>query len=109
MASAGSLIAKHSTAWGIACGAGAALFWALGFVAARQAVTSGLSPLVIALHRFAWPGLALLPLVANNNFADLRGVGLTRAAVLAVFGGLPIELLSYLGYVRVALCRGPRV
>ena len=41
---------KYATAWGIACGAGAALFWALGFVAARQGVTSGLSPLVIALH-----------------------------------------------------------
>ena len=49
--------AKYATAWGVACGAGAALFWAFGFVAARQGVTSGLSPLVIALHRFMWPGL----------------------------------------------------
>jgi drug/metabolite transporter (DMT)-like permease len=106
MASAASLIAKHSTAWGVSCGAGAALFWALGFVAARQGVTSGLSPLVIALHRFAWPGLALLPLVAKNNFADLRVIGLTRAAALAVFGGLPLALLSYVGYVLVPLGHG---
>jgi drug/metabolite transporter (DMT)-like permease len=106
MASAGSLIAKHSTAWGIACGVGAALFWALGFVAARQGVTSGLSPLVIALHRFAWPGLALLPLVAKNNFADLRVIGFPRAAALAVFGGLPLALLSYVGYVLVPLGHG---
>jgi drug/metabolite transporter (DMT)-like permease len=106
MASADSLIAKHSTAWGIACGAGAALFWALGFVAARQGVTSGLSPLVIALHRFAWPGLALLPLVAKNNFADLRVIGFPRAAALAVFGGLPLALLSYVGYVLVPLGHG---
>jgi drug/metabolite transporter (DMT)-like permease len=111
MERAPSLIAKHPTArhvtaLGVACGAGAALFWALGFVAARQGVTSGLSPLVIALHRFAWPGLALLPLVAKNNFADLRVIGLPRAAALAVFGGLPLALLSYVGYVLVPLGHG---
>jgi len=98
--------AKYATAWGVACGAGAALFWALGFVAARQGVTSGLSPLVIALHRFVWPGLALLPLVARNNFADLRMIGLSRAAALALFGGLPLALLSYVGYVLVPLGHG---
>ncbi len=98
--------ARHATALGVACGAGAALFWALGFVAARQGVTSGLSPLVIALHRFAWPGLALVPLVAKNNFADLRVIGLPRAAALAVFGGLPLALLSYVGYVLVPLGHG---
>jgi drug/metabolite transporter (DMT)-like permease len=97
---------KYATAWGIACGAGAALFWALGFVAARQGVTTGLSPLVIALHRFVWPGLALLPLVAKNNFADLRMVGLSRAAALALFGGLPLALFSYVGYVLVPLGHG---
>ena len=98
--------AKYATAWGIACGSGAALFWAFGFVAARQGVTSGLSPLVIALHRFMWPGLALLPLVARNNFADLRLIGLSRAVTLALFGGLPLALLSYLGYLLVPLGHG---
>ena len=101
-----SLLAKHTTARGVACGAGAALCWSLGFVAARQGVTSGLSPLVIALHRFAWPGLALLPLVARNGFADLRMVGLGRGAALALFGGLPLALLSYVGYVLVPLGHG---
>jgi drug/metabolite transporter (DMT)-like permease len=101
-----SLLAKHTTARGVACGAGAALCWSLGFVAARQGVTSGLSPLVIALHRFAWPGLALLPLVARNGFADLRMVGLGRGATLALFGGLPLALLSYVGYVLVPLGHG---
>jgi drug/metabolite transporter (DMT)-like permease len=101
-----TLTAKYATAWGIACGAGAALFWALGFVAARQGVTSGLSPLVIALHRFVWPGFALLPLVAKNNFADLRMIGLPRAVALALFGGLPLALLSYVGFVLVPLGHG---
>ena len=106
MESARSLTEKYPTAFGIACGAGAALFWALGFVAARQGVTSGLSPLVIALHRVAWPGLALFPLVARNNFADLRMIGIGRAAALALFGGLPLALLSYVGYVLVPLGHG---
>jgi drug/metabolite transporter (DMT)-like permease len=101
-----TLTAQYATAWGIVCGAGAALFWALGFVAARQGVTSGLSPLVIALHRFVWPGLALFPLVAKNNFADLRMIGMPRAAALALFGGLPLALLSYIGYVLVPLGHG---
>jgi len=106
MESVSSRLAKRATARGIACGAGAALCWALGFVAARQGVTSGLSPLVIALHRFAWPGLALLPLVARNSFADLRMIGLRRGAALAVFGGLPLALLSYVGYMLVPLGHG---
>src|ERR1700752_5525412 len=106
MQSESILTAKYATAWGIVCGAGAALFWALGFVAAGQGVTSGLSPLVIALHRFVWPGFALLPLVARNNFADLRLIGLPRAAALALFGGLPLALLSYFGYVLVPLGHG---
>ena len=101
-----SMVARHPTAWGIACGAGAALFWALGFVAARQGVTSGLSPLVIALHRFVWPGFALFPLVAKNNFADLRMIGIGRGVTLALFGGLPLALLSYVGYVLVPLGHG---
>ena len=100
------LTPKYATAWGVACGAGAALFWALGFVAARQGVTSGLSPVVIALHRFMWPGFALLALVAKNNFADLRVIGLGRGAALALFGGLPLALLSYVGYILVPLGHG---
>ena len=100
------LTEKYPTAWGVSCGVGAALFWALGFVAARQGVTSGLSPLAIALHRFMWPGFALLPLVAKNNFADLRVIGLGRGAALALFGGLPLALLSYVGYILVPLGHG---
>lgn len=100
------LTAKHATAWGVACGAGAALCWAVGFVAARQGVTTGLSPLVIALHRFVWPGLALFPIVAANGFRNFRLVGWRRAIALALTGGLPLALFSYLGYVLVPLGHG---
>jgi drug/metabolite transporter (DMT)-like permease len=106
MDSVSPLTGKHATAWGVACGAGSALCWALGFVAARQGVTTGLSPLVIALHRFVWPGLAFLPLLAADGFSNLGGVGWRRGAALAFFGGLPLALFSYLGYVLVPLGHG---
>jgi drug/metabolite transporter (DMT)-like permease len=97
---------KHAAALGVACGAGAGLCWALGFVAARHGVTVGVSPLVLALHRYVWPGLALLPFVATNSFRDLGGIGWGRGFTLALFGGLPLALLSYIGYLFVPLGHG---
>jgi drug/metabolite transporter (DMT)-like permease len=82
------------------------LCWALGFVAARQGVTTGLSPLVLALHRYVWPGLALIPVVAANGFGDLGGMGWRRGIAITIFGGLPLALLSYIGYVYVPLGHG---
>jgi drug/metabolite transporter (DMT)-like permease len=97
---------KHATAWGVACGAGAALCWALGFVAARQGVTVGLSPLVLALHRYVWPGLALIPFVAVKGIRDLGGMGWRRGIAITIFGGLPLALWSYYGYIYVPLGHG---
>ncbi len=82
------------------------MFWALGFVAARQGVTSGMSPLVIALHRFVWPGIALIPVIIADGVRDLGGIGWRRGIVLTLFGGLPLALFSYLGYVLVPLGHG---
>jgi drug/metabolite transporter (DMT)-like permease len=98
--------ARHATALGVTCGAGAALFWALGFVAARQGISVGLSPVVLALHRVVWPGLALLPWFIANGLVDLGGIGWTRGFMLAVFGGLPLALLAYVGYELVPLGHG---
>ena len=47
-----------SVAVGIACGAGAALFWAAGFVAARHGVDAGFTPADLTFHRCFWAGLA---------------------------------------------------
>ena len=91
---------------GVLCGAGSALFWAFGFVAARHGVLIGMSPLVLSLHRFVWPGLALLPLVAANGLGDLDGLGWRRGIALTLFGGLPLALWSYIGYVYVPLGHG---
>ena len=103
---ASSLPQKHSTALGVACGAGAALFWAVGFVAARQGVDVGMSPLIIAVHRFLWPGLVLLPLAARDGFGDIRRLGWPRAVTLTLFGGLPLAILSYAGFLLVPLGHG---
>jgi drug/metabolite transporter (DMT)-like permease len=97
---------RRTSLLGVLCGAGSALCWAFGFVAARHGVLAGLSPLVLSLHRFAWPGLALLPLVAANGVGDLGGLGWRRGIVLTAFGGLPLALWSYIGYVYVPLGHG---
>jgi drug/metabolite transporter (DMT)-like permease len=97
---------KHPIALGVRCGAGSALFWAFGFVAARHGVLIGMSPLVLALHRFIWPGFALLPVVAADGFANLGGLGWRRGIALTLCGGLPLALWSYFGYVYVPLGHG---
>ncbi len=106
MDSASARPAKSTAALGVLSGAGAALCWALGFVAARHGIDVGVSPLVLALHRYLWPGLALLPFVATQGVADLGGIGWGRGFVLAIFGGLPLAVLSYLGYLFVPLGHG---
>jgi drug/metabolite transporter (DMT)-like permease len=106
MTDAASAPTKHTIAWGVLCGTGAAMCWALGFVSARHGVLVGLSPLAIALHRFFWAGLAFLPFVAINGFRDLGGVGWGRAIALTILGALPFSILSYSGFVLVPLGHG---
>ena len=91
---------------GVLCGAGAALFWAAGFVAARHGIAAGFSPVDIAFHRFAWAGLVCLPLLARNGLRDLDGVSWTRAILLTLAGGLPLALFSYAGFLFVPLAHG---
>ena len=98
--------AKHATAWGVLFGAGSAFCWALGFVAARHGVLAGMSPIVLSLHRFVWAGVAFLPFVMANSPRTLDGVGWRRGIILTLFGGLPLALWSYFGYVYVPLGHG---
>src|SRR6266849_10219296 len=92
------------TAAGIACGAGAALLWAAGFVAARHGIAIGFSPADIAFHRFVWAGLVFLPLLARE--AGLGGVGWAKGVALTLFGGPPLALLSSAGFLLVPLAHG---
>jgi len=91
---------------GVACGIGAALFWAAGLVAARHGISAGFSPADITLHRFVWAGLVCLPLVARKGLADFGGVGWTKAVALTVVGGPPLALMSYAGFWFVPLAHG---
>ncbi len=97
---------KHATALGVLCGAASALFWAFGFVAARHGVLVGMSPLLLSLHRFVWPGVALLPVLAADGLGDLGGLGWRRGIAITLVGGLPLALWSYFGYVYVPLGHG---
>lgn len=91
---------------GLACGVAAALFWASGLVAARHGIAIGLTPADMALHRFAWAGLVLLPIVVRSGLGDLGGVGWGRGAMLTLLVGPPFAMLSYAGFLFVPLAHG---
>ncbi|MBM3526708.1 MAG: DMT family transporter [Alphaproteobacteria bacterium] len=91
---------------GIACGTGAAVFWAAGFTAARHGIDIGFSPFDLTLHRCIWAGLALLPLLLRDGAADLGGIGWARGVALTVLGGPGIAMLSYSGFILVPLGHG---
>jgi drug/metabolite transporter (DMT)-like permease len=106
MASSPASGTKYMTVLGVLCGAGSALFWAFGFVAAKHGIMAGMSPLVLSLHRFVWPGLVLAPTLAVDQPGNLGGLGWRRGIALTLFGGLPLALWSYVGYVYVPLGHG---
>lgn len=91
---------------GIACGAGAALAWAMGFVAARHGINVGLAPTDLALHRFVWAGLALSPFVLRRGIVDLNGMGWRKGVALTIFGGPAPAILSFAGFLLVPLGHG---
>ena len=75
---AGALAQKSETRrtlLGIAGGIGAALFWALGFVATRHGLKVGFTPADLLMHRFVWSGLAFLPIVFRSGLGNLCGIG----------------------------------
>jgi drug/metabolite transporter (DMT)-like permease len=101
-----STAANRSTLLGIACGAGAAVFWAAGFVAARHGIDIGFTPADITFHRCFWAGVVLLPLAWRDGLAVLNGVGWWRGIVLTFFGGIGISFASYSGFPLVPLGHG---
>jgi drug/metabolite transporter (DMT)-like permease len=91
---------------GIACGAGAALFWAAGFAAARHGIAAGFSPADLAFHRYIWAGLAFLPFVARDGLGSLGGIGWPRAIALTLFVGPIFSTISFAGFLLVPLGHG---
>jgi drug/metabolite transporter (DMT)-like permease len=92
--------------FGVACGLGAALFWALGFVATRHGLKVGFTPADLLMHRFLWSGLAFLPLVFRAGLGDLCGIGWGRGVALMVLGGPVMSIISYTGFLFVPLGHG---
>jgi len=95
-------------ALGMLCGAGAAFFWAAGFAAARHGIAIGFTPADLAVHRYAWAGLVLLPVLLRERGAagDLGGVGWGRGILLTLAGGPPLAIISYSGFLLVPLGHG---
>jgi drug/metabolite transporter (DMT)-like permease len=91
---------------GVAGGLGAALFWALGFVATRHGLKVGFTPADLLMHRFVWSGIAFLPLVLRAGLRDLCGIGWGRGLALMMLGGPVMSLISYVGFVFVPLGHG---
>lgn len=91
---------------GVACGLGAALCWALGFVSTRHGLKVGFTPVDLLMHRFLWSGLAFLPLVLRAGLGDLCGIGWGRGVALMVLGGPVMSLISYVGFMFVPLGHG---
>ena len=104
-ASAETLDAK-STLLGVLCGLGAALCWALGFVATKHGLQAGFTPADLTMHRFLWSGIAFLPLVIRAGLADLSGIGWGRGLALMVLGGPVMSIISYTGFMYVPLGHG---
>ena len=97
---------SRATLAGIACGAGAAVFWAAGFVAARHGIDVGFTPAALTFHRCFWAGVVLLPLAWRAGLRDLNGIGWGRGIVLTFFGGPGIAFVSYSGFPLVPLGHG---
>jgi drug/metabolite transporter (DMT)-like permease len=95
-----------SVAIGIACGIGAAVFWAAGFVAARHGIDIGFTPADLTFHRCFWAGLVLLPLAWRDGLRDLNGVGWGRGVILTFLGAIGISYSSYSGFLLVPLGHG---
>ena len=93
----------NTVAIGIACGVGAAVFWAAGFVAARHGIDIGFTPADLTFHRCFWAGLVLLPLALRDGIGDLNGIGWGRGVVLTILGGPGIAIVSYSGFLLVPL------
>ncbi len=94
---------------GTLCGTAAALAWAAGFVVAKHGITVGFSPADLALHRFLWSGLLLMPLAMRDGLADLGGVGWGRGIVLAFLSGPPQAVIAYTGFILVPLGHGTTI
>jgi drug/metabolite transporter (DMT)-like permease len=91
------------------CGIAAAAAWAAGFVVAKHGISIGFSPADLALHRFLWSGLLLMPVILRAGIKDLGGVGWGRGFVVTILSGPTQALLAYTGFILVPLGHGTTI
>ena len=96
----------NPTAIGVICGVVASVFWAAGFAGVRHGLNIGFSPADIAVHRYLWSGLALLPVVVRAGIEDLNGIGWPRGILLTLLGGPVFAIVGYAGFLFVPLGHG---
>lgn len=94
---------------GVASGIGAALAWAAGFAVAKHGIVLGFSPAELAVHRYVWTGLLLIPLVFHYGIADVGGVGWGRGFILAALSGPTQALVAYTGFILVPFGHGTTI
>ena len=93
-------------ATGIACGVAASMCWATAFAFAKQGLANGMAPADLALHRFVWTGMVMLPFLARQGLSDLGGVGWGRGIVMMMLAGPLQAFLAYYGFTIVPLGHG---
>lgn len=94
---------------GVLCGVGAALAWAAGFAVAKHGISIGLTPADLAIHRYFWTGLLLIPLIVRDGVTDLGGVGWGRGFILAALSGPTQALVAYTGFIYVPFGHGTTI
>lgn len=98
--------ARSNVVIGALCGTTAAIGWAAGFVAAKHGVSIGFAPADLALHRFFWSGLLLLPFALQAGVVKLGSIGWGRGLLLTVLSGPGQAMLAYTGFTLVPLGHG---
>jgi drug/metabolite transporter (DMT)-like permease len=99
----------HAVLIGTLFGTLAAACWAAGFAAAKYGIGIGFSPADLAMHRYFWSGLLLIPLAMRQGVVTLGGIGWGRGLVLAILSGPPQAMLAYSGFMLVPLGHGTTI
>src|SRR3569623_1622163 len=94
---------------GVASGIGAALAWAAGFAVAKHGIVVGFTPADLAIHRYFWTGILLIPLVFHYGINDVGGIGWGRGFVLAALSGPTQALVAYTGFILVPFGHGTTI
>src|SRR5690606_16112939 len=75
----------------------------------KHGIDIGFTPADLALHRYLWSGLLLMPLVFRGGIGTLGGVGWGRGFILAALSGPTQALVAYTGFILVPFGHGTTI